>query len=601
MPYSFAQYVGNGVTDIFNVPFPFISIDHVSVTLDGVPSTFDWQTTATVKLPTKPATGVIVKVLRVTPTNTQVVTYKNGVPISMDDLNSSATQNLYAMQEFLDNASDKIEESFDGKWDAKNKSIKNLADPVDPQDAVSKVWAETGMTSQLQAASAVLTQCEAEAYASQVSKLGADAAEAGAVVAQAQAEGFAEQAAASAVAAGATVAASVPDASSTVKGKVQLGTDADALAGVNTTKAATPANVKAVGDTKLAKDSNLGDVPNPGAARVALGLEIGVNVLSPTGDGSHLTGLASIDQVVRNNVIRNALKLGVLSADSSGPIPSGYLQLFPADELLTRTNADYSVAAKRYSPSALSYSANIASNSYALSNSNYYPTAGAFDGADSEDNSAATWWAPSQQGVAVIGVAYLGQNFGTARNVGKVRVYQPGTFFCTSIKVQYSSDGITWADAGTFTGVAGANVFTFSAISAQYWRIMANSATTNGSYWCLAELSFYTVTSVGNMVLMPSAVACGTPPKAVDLFIVHKAVDVVALANDIKVRITLDGSAWSGYSILEDLGVFDSAYKLLHVRCDTSSLSGSTGIKWELSTYNSKNQYLRAAAMLFSL
>lgn len=72
----------------------------------------------------------------------------------------------------------------------------------------------------------------------------------------------------------------IPDSSATVKGKVELATDAEALTGTDTTRATTPANVKAVADTK-ANTSH-----THAAADVTSGLFAAARIATGTPDGS---------------------------------------------------------------------------------------------------------------------------------------------------------------------------------------------------------------------------------------------------------------------------------------------------------------------------
>jgi hypothetical protein len=145
------------------------------------------------------------------------------------------------------------------------------------------------------------------------------------------------------------------------------------------------------------------------------------------------------------------------------------------------------------------YGANIATNSQQLNGGTYsgYSTSVAFDGVDGNANNTATVWASSQATSSAVGVAYLGQDFGVAKSIGRVRLFHTSNpdGSTSSVKVQYALTAGAWVDAGTFSATTGANVFEFTAVSARYWRVLCNAALTGGSVWLIGELGFYEVTA----------------------------------------------------------------------------------------------------------
>ncbi len=152
MALSFVQYTADGVTDTFNIPFNYLNQSHIQVRVDGVlDSGVTFPTSATVKTSTMPTNGAIVDVRRVTPNTSRLVDFEDGSLLSEEDLDQSALQNFYVMQELNDNLSGKISLDTDNQWDADNKVIKNLANGVNPNDAVN-VSQTTGIVSQANAA-----------------------------------------------------------------------------------------------------------------------------------------------------------------------------------------------------------------------------------------------------------------------------------------------------------------------------------------------------------------------------------------------------------------------------------------------------------------
>jgi hypothetical protein len=114
VPFSYAQYAGNGSTTTFSVPFPYLLKAHVKLytgfniltgafatqLVDGVDYT--WTSGTQVQTTSAPATGVTLTVIRDTPDNALLVPWQDGSNLVADDLNSADLQNLYVVQEQQD-------------------------------------------------------------------------------------------------------------------------------------------------------------------------------------------------------------------------------------------------------------------------------------------------------------------------------------------------------------------------------------------------------------------------------------------------------------------------------------------------------------------
>ncbi len=138
MPLSFVQYTANGSTDTFNIPFAYISKSHIQVRVNGVlDSTITFPTASTVKTSTMPPNGAIVEVKRVTPNTTRLVDFQDGSLLGEGDLDTSATQNFYVMQETTDALDNKLGIDSTNKYDAGNRVIKNVANGTQTNDAVN--------------------------------------------------------------------------------------------------------------------------------------------------------------------------------------------------------------------------------------------------------------------------------------------------------------------------------------------------------------------------------------------------------------------------------------------------------------------------------
>lgn len=114
MPFSYAQYTGNGSTTTFSVPFPYILKTHVALytgydLLNGTFSTeltegtdYSWTSGTQVQTSSALAAGVVLTVLRTTPGGSLLVPWQDGSNLVADDLVTSDLQNLYVVQESTD-------------------------------------------------------------------------------------------------------------------------------------------------------------------------------------------------------------------------------------------------------------------------------------------------------------------------------------------------------------------------------------------------------------------------------------------------------------------------------------------------------------------
>jgi len=146
MALSSVQYTADGVTDTFNIPFGYLSKTDIQVRVDGIlDGSVTFPTDATVKTSAMPTNGAIVEVKRVTPNTNRAVDFQDGSLLSEEDLDQSALQNFYIMQELYDDLGSKLGLTSTNVFDAQNKKIINLATPTDPQDAANKQYIDTSL------------------------------------------------------------------------------------------------------------------------------------------------------------------------------------------------------------------------------------------------------------------------------------------------------------------------------------------------------------------------------------------------------------------------------------------------------------------------
>jgi Phage T7 tail fibre protein len=141
--YSYVRYTGNGATTNYTFSFPYISSDHVKVRVAGVlVTTWSFLNSSTIQFLSAPANGAVIEIRRETPKDSLIVNFTDGSVLLERDLDLLATWDLYLAQETKDSLEGSIQQNSLGQFDALNKRIVNVADPVDPQDAVTKAYVD---------------------------------------------------------------------------------------------------------------------------------------------------------------------------------------------------------------------------------------------------------------------------------------------------------------------------------------------------------------------------------------------------------------------------------------------------------------------------
>ncbi|MDC3138267.1 phage tail fiber protein [Candidatus Pelagibacter sp.] len=139
------SYIADGNTSTFAITFNFIDSTHVKVFLDGVANTNFTVSGSNVVMNSNPANGVVVMIKRETPTDARLVDFQDGSVLTESDLDKSADQNFFIAQEVNDESQSAMKLGTDDTFDAQNKRIKNLADPVNNGDAVNKSFISTNL------------------------------------------------------------------------------------------------------------------------------------------------------------------------------------------------------------------------------------------------------------------------------------------------------------------------------------------------------------------------------------------------------------------------------------------------------------------------
>jgi len=149
MSFAINNYTGNGSTTTFSVTFPYITQSHVQVRLDNVLKTlgvdYTFPTSSTIQFTTAPANGVNINFKRSSNQSARLVDFQDGSTITESILDQDSNQMFFMSQEAIDSTAGVMALDGDNKWDATSRIIKNLASPVNDNDAVNKAFITTNL------------------------------------------------------------------------------------------------------------------------------------------------------------------------------------------------------------------------------------------------------------------------------------------------------------------------------------------------------------------------------------------------------------------------------------------------------------------------
>jgi hypothetical protein len=141
--YSAVSYSAPGVVTDFAVPFPYLDVAHLEVTVNAVAAAFTMPNSATVRLTVAPAAGATVMIRRNTNRTGRLVDFSDGANLTEDALDRNSNQLFFVAQEALDQAT--TQSYFTS--DASGARVTNVADPVLDTDAATKHWVTNYVTS----------------------------------------------------------------------------------------------------------------------------------------------------------------------------------------------------------------------------------------------------------------------------------------------------------------------------------------------------------------------------------------------------------------------------------------------------------------------
>ena len=147
-------YQGDGSTTDFVVPFDYLRKSFVRVFLDrsqelvggatnDVNSDYYFVDPTTIRLrKIVPTVNQEITIRRFTSATDRVASFRDGSVLYAKDLDTSQVQAYHIAEEGRDVANEALNRDKFDNWDALNKRITNVGDPIDPKDATNKAYVD---------------------------------------------------------------------------------------------------------------------------------------------------------------------------------------------------------------------------------------------------------------------------------------------------------------------------------------------------------------------------------------------------------------------------------------------------------------------------
>lgn len=218
------SYTGNGTLTQFTFPFEYLDESDIKVSLDGTLTTaYSLANATTVEFDTAPASGVVIRIFRVTNSESLKSTFFAGSSIRAQDLNNNFNQALYVTQEVVERYIDNTDATFANDVNLGGFKITNLANGTADSDAVNKAqldasqsYNDSQLTGAVDDAQAAVTQAQTARNQAQTAQAAAEDAQEAAEAAEAGAEAAVTAAETAETNAAASAAAAASFAGSTV-------------------------------------------------------------------------------------------------------------------------------------------------------------------------------------------------------------------------------------------------------------------------------------------------------------------------------------------------------------------------------------------------
>lgn len=131
----------------FTVTMPYISRDHIKVSVNAEDVSFRWLNGATVQLDTAPTVGDIIDIRRETERNNLLVDFQDASTITERQLDLLASQTFYLAQEAFDLTGSSLTVHEDGSYSASGRRISLLGYPQYDGDAATQGYVKNVLVS----------------------------------------------------------------------------------------------------------------------------------------------------------------------------------------------------------------------------------------------------------------------------------------------------------------------------------------------------------------------------------------------------------------------------------------------------------------------
>jgi len=358
------QYTGNGATTNYAIPFSYLDSSHIKVRVNGVITAFTLLNSSTVQISPAPLAGTIIDIRRETPKDSAPVNFTDGSVLLEKDLDLLAAFNLYTAQESADGVQDAIVKDTTGVWDAQSRRIKDVANPVNANDAVNKNWAETAMSSQLASATAQATISTNKANEASASASSASTSASTATTKAGEASASATSASNSATSASASAATATTKASEALASQVASAasastastkaSEANTSAGNAANSASTASTQAGIATTKATEASNSASNAATSASTATTKAD------SATASASAASASATLALTKASEASADATSAATSASNAASSATSAATQVG-----LATTQANNSAASATASANSASASANSATSAAA--------------------------------------------------------------------------------------------------------------------------------------------------------------------------------------------------------------------------------------------